>query len=310
MTQLIKHWMEYIPNESESYQILLQVPREHYYCVQRSYPLAIGRDIQKVVITAGRDLTPYPGGLVNFWIEKTMTEFKVTYWCFKSDVSALIRNSNAVIVLPTTFEHDIVDGPSSLDEAIDTKIFAKKVFRRVILSPAWAYAGLVNTEAISRIIKPFNRYFFAKALAWFSGLSIGYLLLVSTYLAGLELFVSDKREDSRLLVSEYFNLKKHVEQKSRLLAMQTELVDMHVGHSMLFSRLQAIQNKHALIINSFRFDKGKVDMTLEANNANSLVQELMQVEGFIGLELVGVVNKAHGKDKFRLQFKWSYPLWA
>lgn len=300
-------WTEFFAQGNDSRQAALVLPRNSYFCTQKKFALAIGRDIEKAVNTAAKDISPYIGGIVCYWISKSESEFVVTFWCFKKEISDLIREADAYIIVPESFEKDIAQGPTDLSE--DAIEFSNQSFLRMIMKSPHRIVGLVNQNAWGRLWAPFNRYYFAKMMAAFLAITFGYLLTVSIYIWAVGVYVDSKKEAVQPKIIEYFNLKNQVDNNTSLLSEQNQLISQYNGHALIIETLQNSQASYELVISSFRFNKDKFRVTLEANNANDLIEELMKNKKFQNLRLSGAVNKSKGKDKFTIEFNWSNALW-
>lgn len=307
-------WLQFGMSETQSNYscVVLMVERKNYFCAQRKFPIGIGKDIRKVAATEAKNISPYEGSFVSFWVAKQADEFVVTFWAYKPDIFAGAPDSQPFFLLPESFWHDINKGVSKVGFEAKHEDIRQQLKQSLLRSPVNTILAFQYTPSFKKLIKPFTRVFFIKWLAISMLIATSYLAIVSLSQLGMKKYVEATQEKSLPFVNEYFTIKSEVDRNIEVLNSQSLLNDDQNRISELILLLNSMKQGHDLRIQQLVFRRGQFDISMEAKNANNFMQSFIKNEQVSGLTIQGAVSKTKGavkRDRFRIKFSWTSKVW-
>lgn len=321
---------------SNVYKVLL-LPRNSYFEAYKTYPLSVGRDIQKIATVEGRQISPYnkdSQSTILHFILKQSDRYLVYYFVLQPRFQSKLDNLNPWFIIPESLmlvlranrganESSQFDSLCSQDENgvwlsqldLNSPNFAIESEVLEVLKPQWIGQTLLqlhNPQIIKQASAKFQRWQQLKFIFTSFSIAAIYFLLVSGYQQGADYFLNEKRSESAPIVSEIFKVKSQSEQ---LKAQQQEYLSAYDVVSDNVSALifiESIQNKHELKVDRFRFFGNRAVLEGDAKSANALLTDISNHELASRASLQGDIRRSGSGGRyeaFTIEFYWEDKLW-
>lgn len=321
-------------NKSD-YKVLL-LPRKSYFETYKTYPLSVGRDIQKIASIEGQQVSPYnQNATVLHFIIKQADKFLVYYFVLHPKYSTKLDSINPWLIVPesllillkvnrsqqgafadkqdTCIKDESGIWISSLNQAENARQASAELAE--LLKPQWlvqTFARLHNPKLITSVSAKFQRWQQVKLVLGLFTATALYFALVSGYQYGVNYFLDDKRSASAPVVSEIFQIKSQVDElKSKHQEFSSAYAEpVNNAGALIF--VESLQSKHQLDVKRFRFFGNRVLLEAEAKSANGLLAELSQNEFVAKASLQGDIRKTGSGGRlevFTIEFYWEDKLW-
>lgn len=319
-----------------AYKVLL-LPRSSYFEAYKSYPLSVGRDINKIATVEGRQISPYqqgPDSTVLHFILKQSDRYLVYYFVLQPKYQSQIDELVPWVIVPeslllllkanketkdtSAFEAKCYQDEnkvwlSKLDLNSEPLVTQNEVLE--LLKPQWLVQTLQqlhNPKIINQLSSKFERWQQIKFVATSFSIAAVYFLLVSGYQQATDYYLNGKRAESAPIVSEIFSVKSKAE------TLQSEQQEYKAAYDEVSNNVSAlifiesIQKKHELMVDRFRFFGNRAVLEGEAKSANALLSEISTHEFATKASLQGDINRAGpgGRfEEFTIEFYWEDKLW-
>ncbi len=324
---------------SKEYKILV-LPRNSYFESYKTYPLSVGRDIQKIAAAEGRQFSPYnksENAFVQYFVIKQSDRYLVYYFILHPKFSEALDNLTPWLIIPesllsllkvNSLVKDGVDGDqfgctqsedgiwfSKVANSDSESHFDKFTELLELLKPQWlnqTILRLYNPKLVTQASKKFDRWSQLKWLTFSLSAVTVYFLVLTLYQMAINYYLEDKRSVSAPIVSEIFSVKSQVDK----FKLETGNYDKAYAETtnnlsaMLF--IESLQSKHQLSVDRLRFFDNRVVLEGIVENANSLLAEINEHTSSDKAIVKGDIRKAGsgGKlEKFTIEFYWEDKLW-
>lgn len=313
--------------------LMLVLPRQCYFETYKTYPLSIGRDIQKVAQIDGRQISPYGSTTwIGSHVIKDAEKYVVYYFVALPKYQKLIEQSMPVFIFPETAHKLSVltkAKSGSLSES-DRKGYYQdqnSVWLSDIVAlsnnhetPAFGLEQMsastvqafFNPNVVKAITTKFNRW---QQVKWLSITAVCvsiYLLIAQLYLSGMDWYLADKNAKARPIISELFKAKDSLD----LLQRQQQEFAIVYGGALELSEALMLIDKHAkefeLEVKSIEFQNEKVSLQATANNANGLLEKLLASDKVTEAEFksdIKRVGRGQSREQFEIEFSWQKKLY-
>lgn len=324
---------------NKDYKFLL-LPRNSYFEAYKTYPLSVGRDIQKIAAIEGRQISPYKNDLESinqFFIFKQDDKFLVYYFVVHPKYIDSIEKSSPWLIVPESIlvlltlakkgeenagtipdnyildENGVWVSQINLEASGNTSVLPSTLIE--LAKPKWLIQVLSrfhNPQIIKQIASKFERWQQLKFLAVTCSVVGVYFLFISGYQTAINYYLTEKRAESAPIVSEIFNVKS---ESDRLKTQNEEYIKAYSSVSNKVSTLiflESLKDTHQLVVNRLRFFGERVVLEGLATNANNLLSDLNANPSIIDPVIKGDIRKAGAGGRletFSIEFHWRETVW-
>lgn len=314
--------------KSLSFHLISLLPRKAYFETYKSYPLSIGKDINKVASVDAKQVTPYQAKWSTNLIIKQQEQYLVYYFSLLPKYEHLLDSMSALFVMPATaqqllslakkgqtevalgFTQDSKQVWMSSLTAGNDSIQSTNIVELIQLNLLKAF---FNKDILVKLEQKFTRWnqiktFFSLMIAtglYFS-ISAGYLMFVEHEL-------TTRQEKVRPVITELFQSKTVVE---KMLGSQKELHQVLKQSSETLDILQLIETIHdemSLQVDSIEVKGSTVTIKATSDSASRFFEKLLSSELVSNPEFKSDIKKTgkeQSQEKFTLQFTWLGKLWS
>lgn len=315
--------------EQAKSNLIMLLPRSSYFETYKTYPLSIGKDINKVVKIDARQISPYGGSTwQSALILKQEEQYLVYYFVLLPKYQPLLDASTPLFIVPETgcdlmqlnkgkatvansglsYDKDDKDTWVSSIPMDPTRV---PVRESATLTPISAQA-FFNNKVIDRIGASFTRWSQVKWVSIFAGIGFLYYGTASLYLMAMDTYLTSKSAQTRPVISEIFKL----DEELRTLDQQEREIALIYQQSVELSEpLQLLDNHYTgfeLEVKTIEAKGNVVTISATANDANGLLQELVKSPHIkqAGFKSdIKKTGKAQAREQFQIEFVWERALW-
>ena len=342
-TKITKWWQNQIsvlpvdpandfPDKEQAVQsgLVQLLPRQCYFESYKTYPLSIGKDINKVAQIDARQISPYKG---SSWhsalIVKQKEQYLVYYFVLLPKYQAQLDKSTPLLVVPETANSLIsLSKASGQATSEQTAFFSKDSngvwlsnlsfassaqdnFELSSLTPA-TLSAFFNRKALERLKGKFTRWQQVKWLALTGAVTAVYLAIASGYLAGMNWYLENKADQTRTVIRDVFRLDGELKTLGQ---REQEFAAVYAESSELSGPIQLIESyyqHYELEVKAIEIKGQVVVLDGTANNANGLLEKILASPQVPRAEFRSDIKKtgrSQAREKFELEFVWESKLW-